>query len=197
MTHHRIEQNTDQWLELRLGRITASKAHCLFMSPTTEGYKDYAFQVAYERIYRVPFPERWSGNAETEKGHEREREAIAEYQRQEFVKVEPGGFWCDEKIGASPDGLIGENGLIEVKSIIVGKQFRKFVDDGKKPQTAHLEQCLFQLYVTNRQWCDLVYYPPIPEPKLIIHRIEQTDDEMNRFREAIEKFEKGVNEIFL
>lgn len=193
MKHHKIEQNTPEWDELRMGRITASQAHVLYMKESSETYKDYRFKLAYERVFKEPFPDKWNGNAATEAGHEREQAAIEAYENKTFYKVEkPGFFELNEYVGCSPDGLVDSDGLVEIKSIISGKVYRKKIDNGFKPEDPHKEQCMFQLLVTGRKWVDLVYYPPTTKAKIIINRIERDQSFLEDMEQRISSLNTDV-----
>jgi hypothetical protein len=193
MVRHNIEQNTELWDELRQGRITASQAHTLFMKPTTEGYKDYVFKIAYEKLFGEPAPEKFNGNFETEEGHRKELLAKERYEELTFSKVHPGGFWeLDEWVGCSPDGVVGEDGLVEIKSTITAKSYRKLVEGNFKAKTEHYEQCMFQMYVTGRKWVDLIYFPPTDKARIIINKIERDEGQMEKLHEAIESFKQAV-----
>ena len=191
-----VEQNTETWFALRRGRITASNADVLYIEKSnSETYKNYAFKVAYERVFDEEFPDNFNGNAYTDAGSEREIYAKELYEKEQFRKVhEPGFFYIDDFVGASPDGILEPDGLIEVKSIISGKQYRKRIENNFEPDKSHYYQCLFQMYVTGRIWVDLVFYPPTPKANIVIRRIERNENEIEDLQQRIELFKSNVQE---
>jgi putative phage-type endonuclease len=146
-----IEQRTTEWFAARKGRITASSVGAIlglspFMKP-----KDVMRQMVRE--YHGAERE-FQGNAATNYGTNHEPLALADYELQ-YNKVELCGFYTKgTALGASPDGLIGDDGLIEIKCPYSLKdqlepQF-KSIDE----QPHYYAQIQFQLYCTDRKWCD-------------------------------------------
>ena len=151
-----IDQNSPEWFQLRVGKFTMSSAKTLFSKKTTDTYKKFVSEKAYERITgkRNETPTTfWM-----DRGHEYERIARKAYMNSEMVWVDDGGFFCNDIIGASPDGLVGEDGLLEIKCPSIPVHY-KYLKDQKLP-TIYKEQVLGQLYVTDRDWCDFYSYHP-------------------------------------
>ncbi|MCF8218745.1 MAG: YqaJ viral recombinase family protein [Bacteroidales bacterium] len=170
MKHYNVEQNTDEWFALRAGKITSSIFSVLFMKETTEGFKDLINQTAYERLLG-PIPDKWEGNGATEAGHEWEQYGKEQYEKQTFMKIHPGGFFeYDDYIGGSPDGIIGKDGLIEIKTHDT-KNFLRRVNDFQVRKNEHW-QVQGQMFVSDRKWVDLVVIARNIELKPIIHRVE-------------------------
>ena len=129
--YHKVEQNTDEWLNMRLGRFTASTIKNLLMKVTTKGYQDEIKRVAFEIVTGTQaetFSNEWM-----QRGHDLEDEARNMYQAETFNVVEEGGFFTyGDYMGASPDGLIGKDGLVEIKC----PKYNTMIDylmDGKVP----------------------------------------------------------------
>jgi hypothetical protein len=140
------------------------------MKETTEGFKDLINQVAYERL-SGPIPDEWEGNGATEAGHEWEQYGKEQYEAQTFRKVHLGGFWeYDSYIGGSPDGHIGKDGLIEIKTHDT-KNFLRRVNDFQVRKNEHW-QVQGQMFVSDRKWVDLVIIARNENLKPIIHRVE-------------------------
>jgi hypothetical protein len=195
MKHHNIQQNTPEWDNLRLGKITASKAHVLYMKKDSKGYQQYRFKLAYERLIGEQMPEKWNGNNETEKGQMAEQYGIDQYEAKTFRKVhEPGFYELDEWVGCSPDGLVGKQGLIEIKALVVGNTFREKILTGFAIDIDQYEQCMFQLMVTGRKWVDLIYVPPTEKAKIQIQRIEKDEEYINDMWQRVEAFKQDVQE---
>lgn len=191
MKHHKIEQNTPEWDKLRTGRITSSKFDVLYMDPKTKGYKEYAYKIAYERLTGEQMPQKWSGDASTEAGHEREQSVINDYENATFRKVHPGGFFeLDEWVGGSPDGLVEPDGLAEVKNLIMGIPFKTLLDYGVPRK--FVNQCNGQLYVSGREWVDLIIQPPSRKFKQKIYTYTLTDEKRQEIDGKIEEFKEAV-----
>lgn len=196
--HFDIIQGSEEWHELRMGRITGSVAKTFLVNGKGErGFGVGAFTELYkmleERLTGVP-RENFSNKA-TDWGHEYESEAVEEYQRTTFRKVVPVGFVeKNEFIGASPDGLIPsiEKGL-EAKCL--PKEHMKVVDSNE-PIKDHVTQCQFNLWVTGYKSWDLVYYHPnLPKScKSKIFVIEPNVRDFTKFEERSGEFIKMLNE---
>ena len=195
MTYHNIEQNTPEWDALRRGKFTASSFADLFMKETTKGYQDAIYKVVYERMTNDT-PESYT-NEWMQRGHEFEPEARSTYELETFNKVHNGGFFeLSEWIGASPDGLIGEDGLIEIKcpkyNTMIG-----YLLDHETPINQYRYQLQGQLYVTNRKWVDFVAYHPNLKPLII--RVERDEGIIYQIEtkvvESIKKAQKIIIQL--
>ena len=166
MKWHDVEQNSEEWQELRKNKFTASMFADLFMKKETAGYKKAIRKVVFERLTGES-PESFKSEY-MDRGHELESAAKEAYEMYSFETVKPGGFFeLNEWVGASPDGLVGEDGQIEIKS----PAYNTFIDyllSGRVP-TEYTYQIQGQLYVTGRKWSDFVaYHPNLP---LIVKRV--------------------------
>jgi putative phage-type endonuclease len=166
MIWYDVEQNSETWQELRKNKFTASTFSDLFMKKETAGYKKAIRKVVFERLTGES-PESFKSEY-MDRGHELESAAKEAYEMYSFETVKPGGFFeLNEWVGASPDGLIGEDGQIEIKS----PAYNTFIDyllSGRVP-TEYTYQIQGQLYVTGRKWSDFVaYHPNLP---LIVKRV--------------------------
>ena len=120
----------------------------------------------------------WEGNAWTERGRELEAAALALYEFVTGVSVTPVGFVTtdDGFVGCSPDGLIDEDGLVEVKCLKAENHVKAilyFQKNGHCPPD-HVQQAQGQMLICNRPWCDLVFYHP-ELPPLTIRQERNTD----------------------
>ena len=187
MKHHKVQQNTDEWLQLRQGKFTASTFSDLFAKPTTAAYQKAIYKVAYE-ILTGESPESYS-NDYMQRGHELEPLAKKAYEMETFNVVEDAGFFeYNEFIGASPDGLVGEEGLVEIKCPAFNTMISYLIDPKLPSQYKH--QVHGQLLVTGRKWCDFMCYHPKLKPVII--RIERDE----RFIKEIEtKLNESIIEV--
>ena len=114
MIIHDVVQGSDQWKLVRLGKFTASNADDLLMDKNKAGYRNLLNRIVFEKITGVEpeeFKSKWM-----ERGNLIEEEARTAYMLESGLWVEKVGFVeLDEYTGASPDGFIGDDGLLEIK----------------------------------------------------------------------------------
>jgi hypothetical protein len=109
--------------------------------------------------------------------------------------VEQAGFAHTEdgKFGCSVDGLIDENGIFECKTMVSSATLFKAVVDGDISE--YRDQCLFEMWLLRRQWCDLTLYVyDMPELSQVI-RIARDDDEIQRLEDDLVAFERLVSSL--
>lgn len=194
MIQYKVEQNSDEWFALRRGKFTASTFKDLFMGENTQGYKDAIYKVAFERLTNTS-PESFT-NEYMQRGTELEPEARAWYEFEKNVEVIKAGFFeYNDWIGASPDGLVGDSGLIEIKC----PKFSTMMDyliKKELPKT-YFHQVHGQLLVTDRQWCDFIaYHPSLPKFVLRVEREKKIDDEiLDKLFKAIKEVEQIINKL--
>lgn len=194
MIQYKVEQNSDEWFALRRGKFTASTFKDLFMGENTQGYKDAIYKVAFERLTNTS-PESFT-NEYMQRGNELEPEARAWYEFEKNVEVIKAGFFeYNDWIGASPDGLVGDSGLIEIKC----PKFSTMMDyliKKELPKT-YFHQVHGQLLVTDRQWCDFIaYHPSLPKLVLRVEREKKIDDEiLDKLFRAIKEVEQIITKL--
>ena len=177
MIYHDVEQNSEAWDELRLGKATASNFACIMANDGKafgDPAKRYALQIALERITgrKAEFSFK---NEEMDRGHAQEPIARMLYEETHFVDVTNGGFFDCGDYGDSPDGLIGDDGVIEIKSVIASVHYATLVRGSFDP--AYRWQLIGHLDCTERQWVVFASYcADFPEGKqLIVHRLNRED----------------------
>lgn len=185
MIIHDHEQNTLEWLASRLGIPTASRAKDLLTSTgsPSKSVDRYAEELAIELYTGAP-SNSFQGNAHTEFGNEMEPKSRAWYAFERDVDPVSVGFITDDlrRFGCSPDDLIGDSGLAEYKNLPVGHvKVLLYWAKNNKPPTDYIMQCHMQMLVTDRAWCDLVYYSETL-PRLIcrIERDANIDDALKQ-----------------
>lgn len=187
--HFDIVQNTPEWLALRLGRFTASTAADLLMDKKNEGYKKLIIRVLEERVTGKPSESKWVGNKFTERGHDLEPVAIEDFELRTFQKVRPIGFVeYSDYCGSSPDGLIGEEGLIQVKNPIFATQLEYL--DTKEVPINYYKQMQFELFSTKRRYDIFYSYHPNLKPLKIVF---ERDEKMIAMIQ--ERLEEANNEV--
>ena len=194
-----IEQNGDEWYQMRGGRLTGStlgKVMANYGKAFGEPAKKLAIQIAVERITGIAESSNFT-NEHMIRGHEQEPIARQLYEMETFTDVTNGGFFCDNEIGCSPDGLVGDDGVIEIKSVISSVHYKNVERNNVDP--AYKWQCIGNLFFTGRDWIDFISYcSEFPEGKqLFIHRLEKSEltDEFKKLEQRIEDFEMLVREI--
>lgn len=199
IVHHDIPQNTDEWLALRVGKATASQFGC-FMANEGKAFgepaKRYALQIALERLTGNKAEYSFS-NDHMDRGHEQEPIARMLYEEERFVDVLNGGFFDCGDYGDSPDGLVGDDGVLEIKSVIAPTHYATLKRGTFDP--AYRWQFIGHIDCTNRAWVDFASYcSDFPaEKQLIIHRLTRDEcaDEISRLRVRRGEFMSLVKEI--
>lgn len=148
-----IEQGTEEWLDIRKGKITGTTINTILCGGV--GCEKEMKKVAGERI--TNFIRDYGTSFHTERGKKKEPEAALYYEILKGVSTEEVTFISkNDWIGFSPDRLVGYDGGLEIKR----KTEVEFMDFcmGKKPDKKILDQVYFALWVTGRAWWDLAYY---------------------------------------
>lgn len=197
MIYHDVKQNSEEWFQLRLGKVTSSQMAVVMANlgkPFGDPAKRYALEIALERKLGRSVSEEVYQNAAMQRGHELEPIARELYERENFVVVKNGGFFEHEKTGDSPDGLVGEDGVVEIKSVYFNTHFKLLKEGGYDSKYKY--QVHFHIWKTGRKWCDFVSFcPEMPEDKQLytfrVHRDEeiivQMDARLNQFERMVEE----------
>lgn len=184
--HDDVTQGTDAWLRLRAGIPTASCFDRIITpkcKPSTQAEK-YLHRLIAERIMGRPVTEHvsyWMG-----RGSQMEAEAVAYYEGVRDLDTVVVGFCTNDEgtIGASPDRLVGDEGLLEIKvpaeHTHVAYLFTEAVDADYYPQIQG------QLWITGRRWVDIMSYHPDMPPALV--RVERDDDYIAKVAGAVTAF---------
>lgn len=155
-----VEQGSWEWKRARLGVPTASRAadvvSRLKTGALSQARKDYALQLAFERTTLMEWPTYVT--TAMQRGTDLEPLARAEYEARAGEMVEPLGFALhdDHEVGASPDGLIGEDGLLEIKCPFEMSRVARIWATGDVSDYEH--QVQWQLWVLGRSWCDVCVF---------------------------------------
>jgi len=164
-----VEQQTPEWLHMRCGIVTASRMADVMSKlkvKSKNGEKgapsgkrlQYRKELVYETLTGMSW-ERFV-SPYMDYGAENEPLARAAYELQNDLDVLPGGFWLHDaiaRLGCSPDGLVGEDGLVEFK--VPPSRHLDIISTRQIPEE-YLWQCMTELAVTGRQWCDFVSHDP-------------------------------------
>jgi len=186
-----IEQGGPEWHELRRGLPTASRFACLMARGEQTGRRTYLYQLAGERI-TGELTESYSNDA-MEAGKTAEPELRKHYAFVRDCEVRQVAFVRTKKAGFSPDGLIGDDGVLEIKRTAPHLLIPLLLEPEKFP-AKHYAQCQGGLMVTGRKWCDLLVGHPRMPKKLIVrtHRDEQYISDL---RDAVDVFELELRRL--
>ena len=186
-----IEQGSQEWFEARAGVITASNFGRILTptgKPSSQAEK-YLYQVAGEAI--IGTCEETYTSAWMQRGKDVEDEARKYFELITGLEVKQVGFVVEGGIGCSPDGLIGDDGGLEIKVVKLSTHVA-YLLDGKLP-TIYVPQVQGSLYVTGRKFWYFMSYFPGMEP--LILKIERDEEYIKKLAGALKAAEAKVREI--
>ena len=197
-----LEQGSDEWKKARLGHVTASNMAEVMSKAKGTGeavgrYK-YKVKLVAERLTGTSGDS--YSNAAMEWGIEQEQFACIEYEAAQNVFVEKTGFWLHPTIawvGVSPDRLVGDEGLIEVKCPNTTTHLG-YLFENKIPAD-YYKQIQCQLWVTGRKWCDFVSYDPrLPKRnRLLVVRTERDESLIQEMEAQTIQFLGEINQLII
>ena len=197
-----MEQRTQEWLETRAGKATASRVKDIVAKTKTgvsASRKNYLAQLVVERFTGIPEASELAAVSKAVQwGIDVEPEARAAYEARtgDFVKEEA---FCHHPTitmsGASPDGLVGDDGLLEIKCPNTATHIEYLLSG--KPPSEYLAQMAWQLACSGRKWVDFVSYDPrMPEQhRLFIVRYMRDDKYISELEAEVIKFLAEVDEM--
>ena len=187
-----MEQKSEEWFKARLGKVTASRVADV-LAKTKTGYSasrdNYMAQLVVERMTNTQ-AESFT-NAAMQWGTDQEPFARAAYEVAQNVMVEETGLVDHPTIpmaGASPDGLIGEDGLVEIKCPNTATHIDTLLT--QTVPAKYITQMQFQMACTGRQWCDFVSFDPRMPAKaqLFVKRVMRDEAFIKEIETEIKKF---------
>lgn len=187
-----MEQRTDEWFSERAGKVTASAIYKV-MARTKTGYgadrANYHAQLVSERLTGLPADS--FSNAAMQWGIDNEAQARAMYGLHSGMIVIETGFHNHPTIplsGASPDGLVGDSGLVEIKCPNTATHIATLTGSGIDRK--YLLQMQWQMACTGREWCDFSSFDPrLPqEMQLHVRRVERDNVLISEIEEEVSKF---------
>ena len=184
-----IEQNSDEWFEIRKGLPTSSQFKSILAKGEGKTRKSYMNRLAAEIITGRP-GETFS-RPELARGHAMEGEARDFYSFLTNSEPERIGFARNGKKGSSPDSLIGNNGLLEIKTQR-GDLLIETITRNEFP-SEHVAQVQGQLWVMEREWCDIIVYWPSMPP--FIKRAYRDSFFISKLSAAIDQFNEELAEL--
>ena len=187
------EQNSDEWLRARMGIPTAS----MFATVMAKGKagadsktrRTYLHKLAGEILTGQPMDS--FTNYHMERGHQMEGEARAAYAFVTDNAPDLVGFIRRGRAGASPDSLIGADGLLEIKTKLPHLMIETILRGDMPPE--HRAQCQGQLWIAEREWLDLAcYWPGMP---LFIHRAKRDEAYISDLSAAVDAFNDELDAV--
>ena len=195
-----IEQGSVEWHLSRLGKVTASRVSDVISkgkSGESASRRNYRTELLVQRLTGQP-GESFT-NAAMEWGTATEPLARIAYEAEMGVFVNQVAFIDHPNIvqfGCSPDGLIAQDGLIEIKCGNTATHIDWMLDG--KPPAKYIPQMQCQMAVTGRQWCDFVSFDPrLPDDlQLFVVRLERDQEYIEAMEAEVKKFLSEVDEMF-
>lgn len=194
-----MEQRSDEWFAARVGKVTASRVSDV-VARTKSGYgasrANYMAELLIERITGRP-TEKFSSPAMVW-GTETEEQARSEFEGTTGLLVLETGFVPHPFIvgsGASPDGLIGDGGLVEIKCPNSATHIETVLSETVPEK--YVTQMMWQMACTGRQWCDFVSFDPrapYPEMRLIVMRVKRDHQRIAALESEVIKFLTELDE---
>ena len=182
----RCEQRTEEWYRARLGIPTASAFSAVLSggrgAEAAAHRRRYMYRLAGERM--TGRSDHAFENRHTKRGRALEPEAIAAYEMQRNTDVDKVGLILNHGAGASPDGLVGPEGLVEVKCALPELLIPYLL--GEAEPTEHKAQIQGQMYVAEREWADLIVYAPGMPP--YVRRYDRDEPYIRHLSAAIARF---------
>jgi len=208
-------QGSPEWHAERLGHVTASESEVLMKTPKTkagkargwtDGAQSYLLTLLGELLTGLPVIPR--ENDAMRWGHDQEPEAVKVYQEWTGRKVQMAGFMkhqTERLIGGSPDGLVDDDGGLEIKCPWTTRVHLEYLLGGDLPKE-HVAQVQSLMWITGRQWWDFMSFDPrIPAGAsgwLFFVHVERDEDYISElstrvlaFRDALDAAHKQLAEM--
>lgn len=187
------DQGSPEWFASRAGLPTASEFHTVMAKgrggADSKTRQTYLYKLAGEIITGEPMES--CSNAHMERGKAMEDDARAAYEFMTNAECERVGFIRSGRKGASPDSLVGANGLVEIKTKLPHLMIETILRGEFPPE--HKAQCQGQLWVAEREWIDIaVYWPGMP---VFITRATRDEDYIATLAAAVDEFNAELDSI--
>ena len=180
MKIYKFKQNSEEWLKIRLGKFTGSNAQAI--ATNGKGLETLIFEKVAELSTGKSKP--FYTNGDMERGHELEAMARNSYEVETGITSQQVGFVeLDRFTGCSPDGLVGKDGLIEIKCKNDAKFARYLLE--QKIDPAHNWQIQMNLFVTGREWCDYIVFNENFKKTISITRVTRNDTEIAKLKAGL------------
>lgn len=188
-----IEQGTEEWLNTRRGVVTGSRFKDV-VTPSKGDLSKSSITYMYELVAeRMGATVEFYQNEHMKRGNELEPQARTAYEFIKLCKVDEVGFCLDDGklIGVSPDGLIGEDGGLEIKCPKETTHI-SYLAKGDLP-LIYKPQVQGSMWITGRNWWDFMSYHPDLPPLIV--RVERDEEYIKKIEEGITKFSKDMIDL--
>lgn len=200
MNPEALDQRSDEWVAARLGHVTGSQIKCVLASG--RGSKESATRANYraalvaERLTGAPDPDKFE-SAAMRRGTEQEPFARAKYEERAGLLVGQVGFVLHPEIpwaGCSPDGLVGEEGLVQIKAPNTSTHLETIFR--QEIPSEYEAQMFFEMACTGRKWCDFVSFDDrLPDDvSLFVKRLARDDAQIALIETEVRRFLAEVEE---
>lgn len=201
-----LEQGSPEWKAARSGLASGSKFKDIDSEPRSKADKeagklsDKAYTYLCELAAEVITGEQVEISGKPlDWGNEHESGACSLYEMSK-ADVEHVGIILDDskKYGASPDGLVGDDGMIEIKCPYNTVNHIKTVVSGEMPKE-HMPQVQGNMMINGRKWCDFISYDPRikGKGKFFVVRVERDDEYIDKLRTKVENFVTKLDQMLL
>jgi putative phage-type endonuclease len=193
-----IPQSSDEWIKARVGCATASRVSDI-IAKTKSGFStsraNYLAELIAERLTGEPAAS--YTNSAMAWGVEKEPDARMAYEFRTDAEVGPAGFVLHPIIarsGASPDGFVGDDGLVEIKCPLTATHIDTLL--GQAVPSKYLTQMQFQMACTGCKWVDFISFDPrLPESmRLFISRVQRDDAMIKNLETEVAAFLAELDE---
>lgn len=193
-----IEQQSEAWFEARCGRVTGTRFKALVAGESTQTYKDLVTNITCELI--TGKAEETYTNSIMEHGIETEPLARKEYENIFGVDVKQAGFFIPDEehkyhewIGISPDGLLPDNAMIEIKCPLM-RTHLEYIESGKLP-SEYKHQVQGQLFVSGFDYCDFMSFVEGMKPFIV--RVKPDPELFKEYEIRLDKLIEQVKQKLL
>jgi len=194
---YQVDQNSDDWDRLRLGIPTASEFKKI-LTPAGKLSKQadkYMMKLLAEWYFGGPLedPQTQYQSEWMERGHFLEQQAVDSFELEWNVATIPGGFVTtdDGRVGCSPDRLIGDDGVLEIKNPSPTNHMKFMVE--RSVDDEHYPQVQGQLYICERQYAAVVSHcPAFPD---VIIRVPRDEEYIGHLADALLQFNEKLDQF--
>lgn len=193
-----IEQGSEEWKALRLGKVTASRMKDVMSNgrggAVSKTAESYMMELIAERLTGESKP--FFENDAMKWGTATEPQARAMFELNEGLDVEEVAFIeYDDFVGMSPDGLIGDDGLIEIKCPTTTTQIKRALSDNYAAD--YKDQIQMQLWVSERKYCYFLSFDPRLdcEAGYLLQKVERDEEYISKMTEKTRAFVTKINEL--
>jgi putative phage-type endonuclease len=193
-----MEQGSAEWLAMRLGKVTASKMKDVMSNgrggAPSKMSESYMMELIAERLTGESKP--FFENDAMKHGTETEPQARSMFELREGLDVEEVAFIeLNEYVGMSPDGLIGDDGLIEIKCPNTSTQIKRALSDDYAAD--YKDQIQMQLWVSERKYCYFLSFDPRLdcEAGYLLQKVERDEEYIKKMADKTAAFVTKMNEL--